>query len=115
MNLILIPGHILPPKPSSSQLQSQSLGSFNPLQKYNLIGEYDFDQEKIASFPFEWSALLQSELGLLPNAVRKLVLNRFEMQPGAYLEENEKPFVERIKKVYGIKDEEEDEEQEQMV
>lgn len=114
MNLILIPGHILPPNPSTNQIQSQSLCSFNPLQKYNLIGEFELDQDKIASFPFEWPSLLQSDLGLLPTAVRKLVCNRFELQEDAYLEDSEKVLVEKIKKLFGIKTENDDE-QVQMV
>ncbi|KAK3709538.1 hypothetical protein QZH41_018988 [Actinostola sp. cb2023] len=115
MNLILIPGHILPPKPSTNQPQTPALCSFSPLQKYNLIGEFAFDQAKIASFPFEWSSLLQSDLGLLPNAVRKLVCNRFEMQEGAYLEEGEKVQVDKIKAMFGIKDKNSEEDQEQQV
>jgi hypothetical protein len=100
MNLIVIPGHILPPKPSAA---NQALCSFNPLQKYALIGEFAFDQAKIASFPFDWGALLQSDLGLVPNALRRLVCNRFEMQDGAYLEESEKDLVDKLKAFYGIK------------
>ncbi|XP_031571022.1 uncharacterized protein KIAA0825-like [Actinia tenebrosa] len=105
MNLIVIPGHILPPKPSvTSQSNSPAFCSFNPLQKYDLIGEFAFDQAKIASFPFDWGALLQSDLGLVPNALKRLVCHRFEMQDSSYLEESEKGVVEKLKVFCGIKD-----------
>lgn len=105
MNLIVIPGHILPPKPSvASQSSSHALCSFNPLQKYDLIGEFAFDQAKIASFPYDWTTLLQSDLGLVPNALKRLVCHRFEMQDASYLEESEKDVVEKLKVFCGVKD-----------
>ena len=46
-------------------------------------------QAAIAELPWNWAALLQSDLGLTEAAFRSLLFHRHEMQDGAYLEETE--------------------------
>ena len=79
MNFILVPGHVLPPSPSANYenlLKGEQSCSFNSLRQYSMIGEWTFDQEKIATFPYDWEKLLQSNLGLSEPAMQRLVLNR---------------------------------------
>ena len=75
MNLVLVPGHILPPVPSNSIPGTEQSERYNPFRQFALIGECDFDQDKIASFPFDWSALLQSCLGASADIVKRLAFN----------------------------------------
>lgn len=67
-----------------------------------MIGEYAFNQGKIASFPFDWSRLLQSGLGSSADTVKRLAFNRSEMQEGAFLGDNEIEVVNALKAHYGV-------------
>lgn len=102
MNLVLVPGHILPPEPSRSRQGSKQSSGFNPLKQFAMIGEYAFNQEKIASFPFDWNKLLQSGLCSSTETVKRLVFNRSELQEGACLEDSEKELVNALKGHYGV-------------
>lgn len=102
MNLVLVPGHILPPQPSRSTPGSKLSSLYNPLKQFSMIGEYAFSQEKIASFPFDWSKLLQSGLCSSNDIVKRLAFNRSEMQEGASLEDNELELVNALKAHYGV-------------
>ncbi|XP_059169109.1 uncharacterized protein KIAA0825-like [Physella acuta] len=73
---------------------------FNPIKEMNSIGACSFNQKAIIEFPFDWLALLTSDLGLSQAAFRTLLMNRHEMQDGATLEENEKKPVDVLKAVY---------------
>ena len=99
MNLVLVPGYILPPE--SSNLSEQS-GRFNPLRQFALIGECAFNQDKIASFPFDWSTLLRSCLGASTDIVKRLAFNRSEMQEGASLEDSQRELVNALKTHFGV-------------
>lgn len=99
MNLVLVPGYILPPE--SSNLSEQS-GRFNPLRQFALIGECAFNQDKIASFPFDWSTLLRSCLGASTDIVKRLAFNRSEMQEGASLEDSQRELVNALKAHFGV-------------
>ncbi|XP_032233409.1 uncharacterized protein KIAA0825 isoform X2 [Nematostella vectensis] len=102
MNLVIVPGHILPPEPTRTQTTAQDRDSFNPLKRHALIGEWAFDQEKIASFPIDWGTLLSS-LSLPSNSVRTLVFNRSEMhEESKYLDEDQKDLVHKLKSFYGV-------------
>ena len=48
-----------------------------------------FVQEQLADWPYPWTALLQSDLGLTEVTFSRLLYQRHEMQEGAYLEERE--------------------------
>ena len=102
MNLVLVPGHILPPQPSRSTQVSKQHTLFNPLKQFSMIGEYAFSQDKISSFPFEWSKLLQSGLCSSVETVKRLAFNRSEMQEGALSEDNEIELVNALKGHYGV-------------
>lgn len=102
LNLVLVPGHILPPEPSRSIPGSKRSSVFNPLRQFAMIGEYAFNQEKIASFPFDWNKLLRSGLGSSVETVKRLAFNRSEMQEGAFLEDSERELVNALKGHYGV-------------
>lgn len=59
-----------------------------------------FFQEAIANFPFNWTAILSSDLGLSEPAFISLLHNRFEMQSDAVLNDTEKGLVEALKTVF---------------
>ena len=67
-----------------------------------MIGEGAFNQDKIASFPFDWARLLQSSLGTSSDTVKRLAFNRSEMQEGAFLEGSERELVNALKGHYGV-------------
>ena len=102
MNLVLVPGHILPPVPSNSIPGTEQSERYNPFRQFALIGECDFDQDKIASFPFDWSALLQSCLGASADIVKRLAFNKSEMQGGAFLEDSQRQLVNALKAHFGV-------------
>ena len=51
-------------------------------------------------YPFNWSQVLQSDLGLSEFGFKTLLYHRHEMQDGAYLEDSEKRPVEILKSVF---------------
>jgi len=57
-------------------------------------------QTAIMTFPWDWSALLHSDLGLSQVGFRSLLFNRHDMQDDAYLEENEKKPVESLRRKF---------------
>ncbi|KAH9488353.1 hypothetical protein Btru_063709 [Bulinus truncatus] len=73
---------------------------FNPLKEMNSLGTSSFNQKAIREFTFDWVALLTSDLGLSQFAFRNLLMNRYEMQDGAHLEEEEKKPVDVLRAVY---------------
>lgn len=102
MNLVLVPGHILPPQPARSNPGSKQSSAFNPLSQFAMIGEYAFNQDKITSFPFDWNKLLQSGLVSSADTVKRLAFNRSEMQEGAFLEDREIELANALKGHYGV-------------
>lgn len=102
MNLVFVPGHVLPPVPSNSIPGTEQSERYNPLRQFALIGECDFNQDKIASFPFDWSTLLQSCLGASADIVKRLAFNRSEMQGGAFLEDSQRKLVNALKAHFGV-------------
>ncbi|KAK6179051.1 hypothetical protein SNE40_011497 [Patella caerulea] len=73
---------------------------FIPQKEFIRIGDSEFSQEALMSFPFNWNHMLQSDLGLSENGFSSLLYNRHEMQDGAYLEENEKRPVEILRSIF---------------
>ncbi|XP_048250492.1 uncharacterized protein KIAA0825-like [Haliotis rufescens] len=70
---------------------------FIPVKEFCRLGDCDFDQDYILHFPFKWSEMLQSDLGLSEHGFRSLLFHRHEMQDGAFLEDVEKKPVEVLK------------------
>ncbi|XP_025078589.1 uncharacterized protein KIAA0825-like isoform X3 [Pomacea canaliculata] len=75
---------------------------FNPTAEFNKIGESVFDQEAIANFPFDWYALLTSDLGLSEAAFLNLLSHRFEMQLDAELTDAERRMVDNLRSTYSL-------------
>ena len=102
MNLVLVTGHMLPPGPTSTAHTGQQ--SANPLRLFAMIGEWAFNQDAIASFPFDWEALLQANLGIPPATVRRLALTRWELRAGAELTDEDKTQSSLLREYYGLTD-----------
>ena len=102
MNLVLVTGHMLPPGPTNALQDGQQSSSHNPLRLFSMIGEWAFNQDKVATFPFDWETLLQSNLGIPAETVKRLVFNRCEMQEDARLDDKAKELVALLKEHYGI-------------
>ncbi|XP_014676851.1 PREDICTED: uncharacterized protein KIAA0825 homolog [Priapulus caudatus] len=85
---------------NNSALPPDVSTEFNPLKEINMIGTGVFDQDAIASMPYDWQQLLQSDLGLSEVAFRQLLFNRHDMQEAAYLEEQEKKPVKVLRSLY---------------
>ena len=67
-----------------------------------MTGEGALNQNKIASFPFDWTRFLQSSLGFSPDTVRRLAFNKSEMQDRAFLEDSDRELVNALKGLYGV-------------
>lgn len=59
-------------------------------------------QEAIANFPFDWYALLTSDLGLSEAAFLNLLSHRFEMQLDAELTDAERRMVDNLRSTYSL-------------
>ncbi|XP_041041895.1 uncharacterized protein KIAA0825 homolog isoform X1 [Carcharodon carcharias] len=79
---------------------------FNPLHVFNHIGSSNFSQSAITEWNWDWSKVLQSNLGLSQLTFRALLANRWEMQADTTLEAKEKVMIEHLQKMYFSKDEE---------
>ncbi|ESP00922.1 hypothetical protein LOTGIDRAFT_176460, partial [Lottia gigantea] len=73
---------------------------FVPQTEFSQMGDTDFQQEFIMNFNLNWTAMLQSDLGLSEHGFSSLLYNRHEMQDGAYLEEAEKRPVEILRSLF---------------
>ncbi|XP_029618011.1 uncharacterized protein KIAA0825 homolog isoform X2 [Salmo trutta] len=73
---------------------------FNPLHQFNHIGSSKFDQAAVGDWAWDWATLLPTYKGMSQVTLRALLANRWEMQDGAALEDEEKPLVEELQKAY---------------
>ncbi|XP_055885890.1 uncharacterized protein KIAA0825 homolog isoform X1 [Biomphalaria glabrata] len=80
--------------------EHQKTSAFDPVKEMDSLGSSSFNQKAIMEFTFDWVALLTSDLGLSQFAFRNLLMNRYEMQEGAHLEEDEKKPVDVLRAVY---------------
>lgn len=71
--------------------------SFNPLATFDEIGNAKLDAEKINKFDCNWNDLLFRDLGLSIYGLRTLLMNRHDMQEGAFLEEHERKPVDGLR------------------
>ncbi|KAM9464858.1 uncharacterized protein KIAA0825 homolog [Salvelinus alpinus] len=73
---------------------------FNPLHQFDHIGSNKFDQAAEGDWAWDWATLLPTYQGMSQVTLRALLANRWEMQDGAVLEDEEKPLVEELQKAY---------------
>ncbi|XP_045082705.1 uncharacterized protein KIAA0825 homolog [Coregonus clupeaformis] len=73
---------------------------FNPLHQFDHIGSNKFDQAAMGDWAWDWATLLPTYQGMSQVTLRALLANRWEMQDGAALEDEEKPVVEELQKAY---------------
>ncbi|XP_031686286.1 uncharacterized protein KIAA0825 homolog [Oncorhynchus kisutch] len=73
---------------------------FNPLHQFDHIGSNKLDQAAVGDWAWDWATLLPTYQGMSQVTLRALLVNRWEMQYGAVLEDEEKPLVEELQKAY---------------
>ncbi|KAL0979780.1 hypothetical protein UPYG_G00189550 [Umbra pygmaea] len=73
---------------------------FNPLHQFQHIGSNMFDQSALGVVASDWTALLPAYRQMSQLTFRTLLANRWEMQDGAALEDEEKTLVEELQKAY---------------
>ncbi|KAJ8414941.1 hypothetical protein AAFF_G00024640 [Aldrovandia affinis] len=73
---------------------------FNPLVQFNHIGVKEFDQSAISERNWDWAQLLPSYQGMSQVTLRTLLANRWDLQDGAVLEDEERALVDLLRKVY---------------
>ncbi|KAM3867569.1 uncharacterized protein KIAA0825 homolog [Diretmus argenteus] len=76
---------------------------FNPLSQFNHIGRKKLDQSAVVDWAWDWPRLLPAYQGMSQVTFTTLLANRWEMQDGAVLEDEEKSLVEELQKVYFLR------------
>ncbi|XP_071783596.2 uncharacterized protein KIAA0825 homolog [Centroberyx gerrardi] len=75
---------------------------FNPLTQFDHIGRKKLDQSAVADWAWDWPRLLPAYQGMSRVTFKTLLANRWEMQDGAALEDEEKALVEELWKAYFV-------------
>ncbi|XP_034152494.1 uncharacterized protein KIAA0825 homolog isoform X2 [Esox lucius] len=73
---------------------------FNPLHQFKHIGSNGFDQSAVGGWTWDWATLLPAYQRMSRLTVTTLLANRWEMQDGADLEDEETTLVEELQKAY---------------
>ncbi|XP_062873932.1 uncharacterized protein KIAA0825 homolog [Trichomycterus rosablanca] len=73
---------------------------FKPLFYFNHIGQAKFDQASMSEREWDWARLLPAYQRLSQVTFTDLLANRWEMQDNSPLEDEEKIFVDHLKKTY---------------
>ncbi|XP_054629788.1 uncharacterized protein KIAA0825 homolog isoform X2 [Dunckerocampus dactyliophorus] len=75
---------------------------FNPLEQFDRIGTKKLNQGALVEWPWDWPRLLPAYQDMCQVTFKTLLANRWEMQDGAELEEDEKTMVEELQRVYFV-------------
>ncbi|XP_057686985.1 uncharacterized protein KIAA0825 homolog isoform X1 [Corythoichthys intestinalis] len=75
---------------------------FNPLDQFDRIGKKKLDQGTLVEWTWEWAKLLQSYRNMCQVTLKSLLANRWEMQDGAELEDDEKMMAEELQRAYFV-------------
>ncbi|XP_060762922.1 uncharacterized protein KIAA0825 homolog [Neoarius graeffei] len=73
---------------------------FNPLFHFDHVGHAKFDQAAMSKREWDWAQVLSAYQSLSQVTFTDLLANRWEMQDGALLEDEEKTLVDHFKKAY---------------
>ncbi|XP_074526836.1 uncharacterized protein KIAA0825 homolog isoform X2 [Halichoeres trimaculatus] len=90
-----------PPDFVNFDLQEDAAG-FNPLHQFDHIGTKKLDQSAVVDWAWDWPKLLPAYEGMSRVTFKTLLANRWEMQDGAELEDEEKSMVEELQKAYFV-------------
>ncbi|XP_035234779.1 uncharacterized protein KIAA0825 homolog isoform X2 [Anguilla anguilla] len=85
---ILGPGPAGPPPP------------FDPIAQFNRIGAKEFDQSAISDWSWDWAQLLPSYQRMSQVTLKALLANRWDLQDGAALEDEERALADLLRKAY---------------
>ncbi|XP_075899969.1 uncharacterized protein KIAA0825 homolog [Nelusetta ayraudi] len=75
---------------------------FNPLLQFDHVGKRKLDQSAVVEWAWDWPRLLPAYQGMSQVTFKTLLANRWEMQEGAELEEEQKSMVEELQKAYFV-------------
>ncbi|XP_068166726.1 uncharacterized protein KIAA0825 homolog isoform X2 [Antennarius striatus] len=73
---------------------------FNPLHQFDHIGKKRLDQSALISWVWDWPRLLPEYRGMSRVTFRRLLANRWEMQDGAEVDDEDKAMVEELQEAY---------------
>ncbi|XP_019750172.1 uncharacterized protein KIAA0825 homolog [Hippocampus comes] len=75
---------------------------FNPLEQFDRIGKKKMNQVAMVEWAWEWTRLLPAYQDMCQITFKTLLANRWEMQDGAELEDEEKMMVEELRRAYFV-------------
>ncbi|XP_061906965.1 uncharacterized protein KIAA0825 homolog isoform X2 [Entelurus aequoreus] len=75
---------------------------FNPLEHFDRIGKRKLNQDAVAEWAWDWTRLLPAYQDMCQVTFKTLLANRWEMQDGAELQEDEKTTVEELRRAYFV-------------
>ncbi|KAM8866056.1 uncharacterized protein KIAA0825 homolog [Synchiropus picturatus] len=73
---------------------------FNPLYQFDTIGSKKLVQSAVVDWAWDWPRLLPAYQGMNPVTFTSLLANRWEMQDGAELRDEDKALVEELRRAY---------------
>ncbi|XP_061623214.1 uncharacterized protein KIAA0825 homolog isoform X3 [Phyllopteryx taeniolatus] len=75
---------------------------FNPLDQFDRIGKKKLNQGAVVEWEWEWPRLLPTYQDMCQLTFKTLLANRWEMQDGAELEDDERMMVEELQRAYFV-------------
>ncbi|KAM9810959.1 uncharacterized protein KIAA0825 homolog [Neosynchiropus ocellatus] len=79
---------------------AEKTSHFNPLCQVDTIGSQKLEQSAVVDWVWDWPGLLPAYQGMNPVTFKSLLANRWEMQDGAELRDEEKALVEELRRAY---------------
>ncbi|XP_077456316.1 uncharacterized protein KIAA0825 homolog isoform X1 [Stigmatopora argus] len=75
---------------------------FNPLDQFDRLGKKKLNQSTLIEWTWDWQRLLPSYRNMCKVTFQTLLANRWEMQDGAELEDDEKMMTEELQRAYFV-------------
>ncbi|KAJ8285478.1 hypothetical protein GJAV_G00027250 [Gymnothorax javanicus] len=73
---------------------------FNPIAQFNHIGAKEFDQSAISEWSWDWAQVLPTYQRMSQVTLRTLLANRWDLQDGAAIEDEERALADLVRKTY---------------
>ncbi|KAK7933136.1 hypothetical protein WMY93_004032 [Mugilogobius chulae] len=75
---------------------------FNPLYQFDHLGKKKLEQSVLVDWAWDWPRLLPTTQGMSEVTFKTLLVNRWEMQDDAELDDEERAMVEDLRRVYFV-------------
>ncbi|XP_076010214.1 uncharacterized protein KIAA0825 homolog isoform X2 [Genypterus blacodes] len=75
---------------------------FNPLKQFDHVGKKKLDQSAVVDWAWDWPRLLPAYQDTSQVTFKTLLANRWEMQEGAELEDEEKALTEELQRAFSL-------------